>query len=110
MLLQLSQPRCRTRTVWGTGSLGMQSMLSRLMRVVSLALNLPGPAACSRLRALGHAVTKVEPPSGDPMQHYCKPWYDALHEGVAVQRLDLKAAGDRERFDAVLADADVLIT
>ena len=33
----------------------------------SLAVNLPGPAAAARLRALGARVTKVEPASGDPL-------------------------------------------
>lgn len=32
------------------------------VNVVSLAINLPGPAACSRLTELGAAVIKVEPP------------------------------------------------
>ena len=40
------------------------------VRVLSLALNLPGPAALMRCRALGARCTKLEPPSGDPMGHY----------------------------------------
>lgn len=35
-------------------------------RIVVLAVNVPGPAAAARLRELGAAVTKVEPPEGDP--------------------------------------------
>lgn len=37
------------------------------VNVVSLAINLPGPAACARLAEFGAAVTKVEPPGGDPL-------------------------------------------
>ena len=40
-------------------------------QVVSLAINLPGPAAAARLTALlGADVTTVLPPSGDPMQMF----------------------------------------
>ena len=41
------------------------------VRVVTTALNLPGPAACARLRDLGAAVSKVEPPEGDPFERFC---------------------------------------
>ena len=36
------------------------------VRVLSLALNLPGPAALLRLRQMGAACLKLEPPGGDP--------------------------------------------
>ena len=39
----------------------------RGVRVVSLALNLPGPAALMRLAQMGASCTKVNPPQGDPM-------------------------------------------
>ena len=39
----------------------------RGIRVVSLAVNLPGPLTAARYTALGAAVTKVVPPSGDPL-------------------------------------------
>ena len=80
------------------------------IRVVSIALNLPGPAACSRLRAMGAAICKVEPPAGDPMEHYASPWYRELHEGVQVSRLDLKSDDGREALHQRLAEADVLVT
>jgi alpha-methylacyl-CoA racemase len=35
------------------------------IKIVSLALNAPGPVAGARLTNLGATVTKVEPPSGD---------------------------------------------
>jgi crotonobetainyl-CoA:carnitine CoA-transferase CaiB-like acyl-CoA transferase len=37
------------------------------IRILSLALNLPGPAALMRCRRMGATCTKLEPPSGDPM-------------------------------------------
>jgi alpha-methylacyl-CoA racemase len=80
------------------------------LRVVSTALNLPGPAACARLRDLGASVTKVEPPSGDPFEGYCPPWYRRLHQGMAVERLDLKGEAGREAIHAMLAKADLLVT
>jgi len=80
------------------------------LRVVTMALNLPGPAACSRLRDWGARVTKVEPPAGDPFATFCPAWYAQLHHGVDVHRVDLKASSGVERMHAWLADADVLVT
>ena len=77
---------------------------------MTLALNLPGPAACARLRDWGASVVKVEPPTGDPLQSYCADWYRRLHEGIEVRRIDLKGdAGKRELY-ALLGAADVLVT
>jgi crotonobetainyl-CoA:carnitine CoA-transferase CaiB-like acyl-CoA transferase len=80
------------------------------VRVVSLAVNLPGPLAVARLRALGASVRKVEPPSGDPLGQARPEWYRLLHEGIEVQRLDLKEPGGRTQLDSWLAGADLLIT
>ena len=80
------------------------------VRVVSIALNLPGPAACARLHALGAAVTKIEPPTGDPLEAFCAPWYRRLHEGMDVARLDLKTGAGRDAMAARLATADLLVT
>ena len=88
----------------------MSSSLLAGLRVLSTALNLPGPAACSRLRDLGASVDKVEPPAGDPMQHYQPAWYERLHANVRVHRLDLKAPEGRAAMDALLLEADVLVT
>jgi crotonobetainyl-CoA:carnitine CoA-transferase CaiB-like acyl-CoA transferase len=79
-------------------------------RVVSLALNVPGPVTVARLAALGAAVTKVEPPAGDPLRAGCPEWYQTLTAGVAVVRLDLTARADRERLAGLLATADLLVT
>lgn len=80
------------------------------MRVVSLALNLPGPVAARHLQELGAKVIKVEPPSGDPMEQYHAGWYRDMASGQTILRLDLKESRDRERFGRMLANADLLLT
>lgn len=80
------------------------------VRVVTIAVNLPGPAAARRLVGLGASVTKVEPPGGDPMAAYHHAWYSALASGQEVRRLDLKSGAGRGTLDALLATADVLLT
>jgi alpha-methylacyl-CoA racemase len=80
------------------------------LRVVSMALNVPGPAACTRLRDLGASVVKVEPPAGDPLEGFHPSWYRRMHEEIPVHRLDLKTDAGRAAMDVLLAQADVLIT
>ncbi|RZL66501.1 MAG: CoA transferase [Variovorax sp.] len=80
------------------------------VRVLSLALNLPGPAALMRCRTLGADCLKFEPPAGDPMQHYNRTAYDALHAGIAVQSADLKTHAGQQALARALATTDVLIT
>ncbi len=79
-------------------------------RVLSLALNLPGPAALMRLAQLGARCTKVNPPSGDPMQHYTPDGYAQLHQGVSEITLDLKDAKGQAALHRQLAKTDVLLT
>jgi alpha-methylacyl-CoA racemase len=88
----------------------LASSLLAGLRVVSTALNLPGPAACSRLRDLGATVTKIEPPTGDPLAEYCPAWYARLHEDVSVHCLDLKDSADRAKLDRMLLEADLFVT
>ena len=88
----------------------------RGVRILSLALNLPGPAALMRLKAMGATCTKAEPPgrdpstSGDPMGTYNLAAYDAMHEGVKVITLDLKADKGQAALRKALARTDVLLT
>ncbi|MBP7566994.1 MAG: CoA transferase [Burkholderiaceae bacterium] len=82
----------------------------RGVRILSLALNLPGPAALLRCQAMGASCTKLEPPSGDPMQHYSPTAYAALHAGVKVARADLKTDAGQACLSRELARADVLLT
>lgn len=79
------------------------------VKVLSLALNLPGPAAAQRLRRLGAEVLKVEPPSGDPMATYSRAWYLELHEGITRRVLDLKEPQDRATFQRLLEDSDLFL-
>lgn len=80
------------------------------VKVVSLAVNLPGPLAAARLAALGASVTKVEPPSGDPLQIVSPSWYAELVSGQEVVTLDLKDPAGRSELEERLSVADVLLT
>lgn len=85
-------------------------LLLQGIRVLSLAVNVPGPVAAARLRELGAEVTRVEPPAGDPLAAGCPSWYDALVRDQEVITLDLKNPDVRGRFDAMLAGHDLLLT
>ncbi len=80
------------------------------MRVVTLALNLPGPLAAKRLVELGAAVVKVEPPSGDPFEQYCAEWYRTINGGQQHKAVDLKSVEGRQELARLLSEADLLLT
>ncbi len=80
------------------------------IKVVNLAVNLPGPAAARRLCLMGAEVVKVEPASGDPMETYYADWYRDMAAGQTVLKLDLKSASGRERLDELLDTADLMIS
>lgn len=80
------------------------------VRVVTLAVNVPGPAAAARLHALGAAVTKVEPPAGDPLARASPAWYEELARGQQVLRIDLKEPDGRARLDEILTESELLLT
>ncbi len=89
------------------------------VRILSLALNLPGPAALMRCQAMGATCIKLEPPahpaapagsSGDPMAVYAKTAYDQMHKGIRTLVADLKTEPGRRALQRELAKADVLIT
>ena len=82
----------------------------RGVRVLSLALNLPGPAALMRLAQMGASCTKINPPSGDPMQHYTPSGYALLHQGVKHKTLDLKTQAGQTALHKLLPATDVLLT
>ncbi len=82
----------------------------RGVSIVSIALNLPGPFALRRLVEMGAAATKVEPPGGDPLQIYAAGYYRELHQGVIIERLDLKQSMDQAALAALLDSAQLLIT
>lgn len=78
--------------------------------IVSVAINLPGPLAASRLAELGASVIKIEPPQGDPLKSVAPAWYAELTEGQKIVPLDLKDPASRSRFEDLLVHADVLLT
>ncbi len=84
------------------------------VRILSLALNLPGPAALMRCRAMGARCTKLEPPGdgtgGDPMAAYAPQAYAALHAGVRVLRANLKTDAGQRALHRELSRTDVLVT
>lgn len=88
------------------------------VRVLSLALNLPGPAALLRLKAMGATCLKAEPPgpksapgtSGDPMGQYNPQAYATLHDGIQVLTIDLKTEAGQAALHQTLAHTDLLLT
>ena len=89
------------------------------VRILSLSLNLPGPAALLRCKHMGATCVKLEPPApagvpagstGDPMSYYSGGAYRALHEGIRVQVANLKTDPGQKRLHRELAKADVLMT
>ncbi|MDY0106204.1 MAG: CoA transferase [Giesbergeria sp.] len=85
-------------------------------RILSLALNLPGPAALLRCARMGALCTKLEPPpapgqpSADPMGLYSPAAYGELHQGVRVLHAHLKTDEGQAALHAELAHTDVLMT
>ena len=80
------------------------------IRILSLALNLPGPAALMRCRQMGAHCVKLESPAGDPMQSYSPAAYTALHQGIRITTADLKTEAGQKKLHRELAQADVLLT
>jgi alpha-methylacyl-CoA racemase len=90
------------------------------VRILSLCLNLPGPAALQRCCKMGAMCIKLEPPAprdvtepgltGDPMSHYSPAAYLALHEGIQLQTVNLKTEAGQAVLHTELAQADVLLT
>jgi alpha-methylacyl-CoA racemase len=80
------------------------------IKILSLALNLPGPAALMQLASMGARCTKIESPAGDPMQHYSPQAYAAMHEGITVVTADLKTANGQKLIAQQLRKADILLS
>ena len=78
--------------------------------VLTLAVNLPGPVAASRLAAMGASVVKIEPPGGDPLARFNSDYYEGLNAGQEVVRLDLKDPKDRASLHGRLEETDLLLT
>ena len=89
------------------------------VRILSVALNLPGPAALMRLADMGAKCIKLEPmpPAGlpkgapsDPMGLYAPQAYAQLHTRVKVVQADLKSDKGQAQLHKLLAQTDVLLT
>jgi len=88
-------------------------------RILSLSLNLPGPAALLRCHRMGATCVKLEPPApqglaagitGDPMSAYDRAAYDTLHHGIEVISANLKTDAGQQLLHQQLAHCDVLLT
>ena len=100
----------KTSPAHPTKPAGTQRRPLRGIRVLSLALNLPGPAAVMRLKAMGAACVKLEPPGGDPMATYSPAAWEDMRAGVRLLKADLKSEKGQAVLHRELARADVLIT
>ena len=80
------------------------------VRIVALASNIPGPLAAARCTQMGASVTKIEPRRGDALELPAPHWYEELTRGQRVLRLDLHESDARAQLDALVADADVLVS
>jgi crotonobetainyl-CoA:carnitine CoA-transferase CaiB-like acyl-CoA transferase len=80
------------------------------VRVVTIATNIPGPVAASRLAAMGATVLKIEPMHGDPIESASPQWYEELCRGIEVVRRDLRDAAHRASLQERIASAQILIT
>ncbi len=79
-------------------------------RVAALVTNVPGPLAAFALHRDGAQVVKIEPPQGDPLFAAAPEWYAGITAGIEVLVLDLRDPAGRERFENLLARADLLLT
>src|SRR5260370_42619820 len=84
-------------------------MLLDGVRVLDLSRLLPGGYCTQLLQAHGAQVTKIEPPTGDPIRALPGGgvYFDALHHGKHLLTLDLRSEEGREALRRRVADADV---
>ena len=86
------------------------------IRVLSVALNLPGPAALLRCKEMGAQCSKLEPLalpgqlSADAMHTYSPSGYEQLHDGIALMQANLKTPEGQATLHQALAKTDVLLT
>ncbi|MEU2202082.1 CoA transferase [Isoptericola sp. NPDC019482] len=76
------------------------------LRVLDLTRVIAGPVATRALGALGADVLRVDPPVPAEIRHQ----HLDVGQGKRTSLLDLHDAGDRDRAQALLDDADVLVT
>lgn len=80
------------------------------LTVVDLSRHLPGPYLTRLLADLGASVTKVEPPTGDPLNTaLTAPTYAALNHHKERLCLDLKLPPQQEQLWKLLDKSDVVV-
>lgn len=86
-------------------------MLFDGVRVLDLSRLLPGAYCTQLLQAHGAHVIKIEPPGGDPIRALPggAAYFDALHHGKQLMRLDLRTDTGRDALRRLVVDADVLV-
>ncbi|MFD5657811.1 CoA transferase [Streptomyces hirsutus] len=88
----------------------------RGVRLLEIGSYTAGPHAGRLLAQLGADVLKVEPPHGEGSRRLAQQvggigyLYYVNNAGKRSCRLDLSDAGDRNRFDRLLADCDIVLT
>ena len=86
-------------------------MLLRGVRVLDVSRLLPGGYCTQLLLQQGAHVIKVESPAGDPIRGLPggEAFFDALHRGKELLRLDLRTDDGRRVLAQRVAEADVLV-
>ena len=81
------------------------------VRVLDLSRLLPGAYCTQLLQAQGAEVTKIEPPAGDPIRALPggEAYFEALHRGKQLLRLDLRGEAGRETLRQRVLDTEVLV-
>ena len=77
------------------------------IKVLDLSWGIAGPMATMLMADHGAQVTKIEPPGGDP--HRGQLGYRVWQRGKRSAEFDLKEAGDKNLFLALVKTADVLV-
>jgi crotonobetainyl-CoA:carnitine CoA-transferase CaiB-like acyl-CoA transferase len=90
-----------------TAAEGTQTGALRGVRVLDFGHYIPGPLLGMLLADQGADVIKVERPQGDPARSH--PAFATWNRGKRSVLLDLKSAEGREKAEALVRDADVLI-
>lgn len=106
----MSRDTAPTRAIAATIAKARLQRPLKGVRIISLALNLPGPAALRRLADMGARCLKVNPPAGDAMQAYTPDGYGMLHQCIQELTLDLKDSRGQAALRKRLASCDVLLT
>jgi crotonobetainyl-CoA:carnitine CoA-transferase CaiB-like acyl-CoA transferase len=87
------------------------------IKVADFSHVVAGPLATHFLALNGAEVTKIEPPGGDPLRNYtldpaelgAAPAFRGINAGKRSLVLDLKTAEGRDRAEAIIAGADVVV-